>query len=150
MGGSNVLAYPFESSEALPKQVVLSPANVRYDWEPQGPHTWLIVHRPYPLSPNDSVLSRIDAMLAHVPCRILGAYSLRELWCITMTGVETAEKNTNMKRMAFDWWPLSFNQTGMEEDRWNVRRRGRTSRGTHRLTLDTPNQTLTRNLLWKC
>ena len=110
MGGSNVLAYPFESSEALPKQVVLSPANVRYDWEPQGPHTWLIVHRPYPLSPNDSILSRINAMLAHVLCKSLGAYSLRKLWCETMTGVETEEKKTNMKRMAFDWWPLSFNQ----------------------------------------
>ena len=110
MGGSNVLAYPFESSEALPKQVVLSPANVRYDWEPQGPHSWLIVHRPYPLSPNDSVLSRINVMLAQVLFKDLSARVLRKPWCEAITGWETEENKMNMKRMAIDWWPLSFNQ----------------------------------------
>ena len=94
------------------KQDERSPVDGSQEWNPQDPYTWPIVHLPFHLTPNASVPSHIDEMLVHVHFKGLGATLLHDLLYKATEEMETEEEQTNIGRMAFDFWPFNFTQDG--------------------------------------
>jgi len=98
--------------ETRAKQDERSPVDDPQEWDPQDPYTWPTVYLPFHLTPNASVPSHIDEMLVHVHFRGLGATLLHDLLYKATEEMETEEEQTNIGRMAFDFWPFNSTQDG--------------------------------------
>ncbi|KAI4699830.1 hypothetical protein J4E89_011128 [Alternaria sp. Ai002NY15] len=98
--------------ETRTEQDERSPVDDKQEWDSQDPYTWPMVYLPFHLMPNASVPSHIDEMLVHVHFKGFGAKLLHDLLCKAKEEMETEEEKTNIRRMAFDFWPFNFTQDG--------------------------------------